>query len=584
VAAGRLLDDAPEEALAHALTARRLASRISAVREAVGLAAYRMGEWQTAITELRTYHRMSGRRTHLAVLADCERALGRPAKAIDIYRSVQPGELGPAETIELLIVAAGARSDLGQPDATVAMLEVSELTANQPWAARLRYAYADALLAAGRQQEAREWFARAADADEEGETDAAERLLEMDGVVLDLAEPDEDQPEAGDTTTDPDVEPSTSDDEDPLGVEELEAYDRELQDPAVEDQLTTDSPVTRVGEAGAYDRELPDPPVEDQPTIDSPATQVEDPAVDEGNRAEAAARVDGSVAPSTAEDRPTDPDLAPPEPAGPQLVDAYDLVILDLDGVVYVGEEPIPGAVKAIERLRREGPRVVFATNNASRSADQVAALLTRLGVEATATDVLTSAAVAADALAERLSAEAPVLVLGSDALANEVRRVGLTVVQDADALPAAVVQGYAPHVGWTHLAEACLAIQGGAQWIVTNTDTTLPTARGVVLGNGSLVAALRTALAREPDLVVGKPQPALFTAAAANAGAARPLVVGDRLDTDIDGAANAGMDSLLVLTGISTAEEARRAAPDRRPTFLAADLAALFEPPQPTT
>jgi tetratricopeptide (TPR) repeat protein len=186
VAAGQLIDEDPEEAMAHALAARRLASRIAAVREAVGLAAYAAGEWQTAIAELRTYHRMSGKQTHLAVLADCERALGRPERAVDIYRAADKAALVSVEAIELLIVAAGARGDMGQKDAAVAMLQVRELAgeADEPWAARLRYAYADALLAVGRREEAREWFARAADADTEATTDAAERLLELDGVVL----------------------------------------------------------------------------------------------------------------------------------------------------------------------------------------------------------------------------------------------------------------------------------------------------------------------------------------------------------------------------------------------------------------
>ncbi len=150
------------------------------------MAAYDAGEWQTAIAELRTYHRMTGRQTHLAVLADCERALGRPERAIDLYRSVNRELLDSAEAIELLIVAAGARQDLGQGDAAVAMLQVRELTgdATEAWVARLRYAYADSLLAVGRREEAREWFARAADVDQDAETDAAERLLELDGVVI----------------------------------------------------------------------------------------------------------------------------------------------------------------------------------------------------------------------------------------------------------------------------------------------------------------------------------------------------------------------------------------------------------------
>jgi tetratricopeptide (TPR) repeat protein len=185
VAAGELIDEEPETALAHTLVARRLASRIPAVREAVGLAAYHAGQWQTAIGELRAYHRMSGQLTHVAVLADCERALGRPERAIDMYRATDRDQLAPDEAVELLIVAAGARSDLGQHEAAVTMLQVRELTAEEPWVARLRYAYADALLTLGRAAEAREWFARAAEVDEDATTDAAERLLDLDGVVLD---------------------------------------------------------------------------------------------------------------------------------------------------------------------------------------------------------------------------------------------------------------------------------------------------------------------------------------------------------------------------------------------------------------
>jgi tetratricopeptide (TPR) repeat protein len=186
VATGRLIDEDPETALAHALAARRLAARIAAVREAVGLAAYHAGDWQTAIAELRTYHRLTGRQTHLAVLADAERALGRPERAIDLYRNADRKSLDPAAAVELLIVAAGARRDLGQDDAAVAMLQVRELSsdADEPWVPRLRYAYADALFNAGRRDEAREWFARAAEADVDAQTDAAERLLELDGVVL----------------------------------------------------------------------------------------------------------------------------------------------------------------------------------------------------------------------------------------------------------------------------------------------------------------------------------------------------------------------------------------------------------------
>ncbi|GGM62968.1 hypothetical protein GCM10011608_55260 [Micromonospora sonchi] len=193
MATGQLIDEDPAEALAHALAARRLAARIAAVREAVGLAAYHARDWQTALAELRTYHRMSGVQSHLAVIADCERALGRPERAIDLFRGADQEKLDRAVAIELLIVAAGARGDLGQRDAAVAMLQVPELTteATEPWTARLRYAYADALLAVERRAEAREWFSRAAEVDVDAETDAAERLLELDGVVIEGDDDDE---------------------------------------------------------------------------------------------------------------------------------------------------------------------------------------------------------------------------------------------------------------------------------------------------------------------------------------------------------------------------------------------------------
>lgn len=258
---------------------------------------------------------------------------------------------------------------------------------------------------------------------------------------------------------------------------------------------------------------------------------------------------------------------------------AYDLFILDLDGVLYLIEEPISAAVKAVGRLRAEGRPLLYVTNNASRTAREVADLLTELGMAAGPDEVLTSAAAAAEVLAARYPAGAPVLVVGADALRAEVRAAGLVPVATADAAPVAVVQGYGRQVGWTDLAEAAVAVRNGALWVATNTDRTLPSPRGPLPGNGSLVAALGTALRREPDLVVGKPEPALFRTAAQRAGSARPLVVGDRLDTDMAGASRAGMDSLLVLTGVSGAADLLTAPPEVRPTYVARDLHGLFEP-----
>lgn len=261
-----------------------------------------------------------------------------------------------------------------------------------------------------------------------------------------------------------------------------------------------------------------------------------------------------------------------------RFLDRYDLVILDLDGVVYLVDRPIPAAVSAIARLHTNGPPVAFATNNASRSADQVADLLNGMGIPARADEVLTSAAATAALLAERLPPAAPVLVVGADALRAEVRGAGLTPVFEAAAGPVAVVQGYGPQVGWSDLAEAAVAVRQGALWVATNTDRTLPSTRGPLPGNGALVAALRTALEREPDVVVGKPEPALFATAARRSGASRPLVVGDRLDTDIEGAVRAGLDSVLVLTGVATPADLLAAPPHRRPTYVASDLSGLFD------
>ncbi|MEU4620226.1 HAD-IIA family hydrolase [Actinoplanes sp. NPDC023801] len=262
------------------------------------------------------------------------------------------------------------------------------------------------------------------------------------------------------------------------------------------------------------------------------------------------------------------------------LAGGYDLVIFDLDGVVFLIDKPIPGAAEAVERLRADATTIAYATNNASRRAAEVATLLTGMGVSATPAEVLTSAGASAALLAERLPAGAPVLVVGAEALRGEVRDAGLTPVDSAEDEPVAVVQGYGPEVGWKILAEAALAVRAGAAWYATNADRTLPSPRGPLPGNGSLVAVLRTALDRDPDVVVGKPQPALFRTAASRSGAQRPLSIGDRLDTDIQGAVTAGIDSLLVLTGVSGPADLLAAPEDRRPTYVAADLSALFRPP----
>ncbi len=187
VAAGMLVDEDPQRALEHARFARRRASRIAVVREAAGIAAYHAGEWNEALGELRAARRMGGGPGHLAVMADIERAMGRPERALELVRSPEARELGRAETIELAIVAAGARRDLGELDAAVVGLQIPELdpSRREPWSPRLFYAYADNLLAAGRESDALQWFVHAVDADELGETDAAERIAELTGEPID---------------------------------------------------------------------------------------------------------------------------------------------------------------------------------------------------------------------------------------------------------------------------------------------------------------------------------------------------------------------------------------------------------------
>jgi HAD superfamily hydrolase (TIGR01450 family) len=242
------------------------------------------------------------------------------------------------------------------------------------------------------------------------------------------------------------------------------------------------------------------------------------------------------------------------------------------------GARPIPHAVEAVEAARTAGRTVVFATNNASRTPQQAAEHLCVIGLAASPEEFVTSPQVASRLLAERHGSGAKVLVVGGPSLADQLRADGLDPV-DADAADVvAVVQGWSPDLDWPRLAEGAYAIRRGAHWMATNVDATLPTERGLAPGNGSLVAALRHATGVEPD-VAGKPEPGMFTVAAQRIGARRPLVVGDRLDTDIEGAVRAGMDSLLVLTGVDTVETALHAEPVRRPTFITPDLSGIAAP-----
>ncbi len=213
VMVGRHIDDDPEVAWQHALAARGRAARIGVVREAAGLAAYRAGHYAEALAELRTARRLTGSDEHLPVIADCERAVGRPDRALTIAASPDVGRLAVDQRVEMLIVEAGARADLGQLEAAVITLQVGLLDSKvkAPWVPRLRSAYADALAAAGREAEARHWLERAAEADPDDLTGAAERLAEIDGLVLTDLEDDGDGDDHegvddGDVDTPADVE------------------------------------------------------------------------------------------------------------------------------------------------------------------------------------------------------------------------------------------------------------------------------------------------------------------------------------------------------------------------------------------
>ena len=262
-------------------------------------------------------------------------------------------------------------------------------------------------------------------------------------------------------------------------------------------------------------------------------------------------------------------------------LDGVDVVLADLDGVVYAGPKARPHAVESLNRAG-ETRRLGYITNNASRRDASVAAHLRELGLAATRSeDVVTSPQAAMRLLRERVPAGATVLVVGGDGLVFELEKAGYIVTRSADEGPSAVVQGFAPEVGWGQLAEAAYALalpedEGGIPWIATNTDWTIPQARGIAPGNGTLVSAVHTAVGRLA-VVAGKPERPIFDEAVARFGARHPLFIGDRLDTDIRGANSAGIDAVLVLTGVDTRDSARRAPAADRPAWIVADLTALL-------
>ncbi|MCL9795962.1 HAD-IIA family hydrolase, partial [Frankia sp. AgKG'84/4] len=260
------------------------------------------------------------------------------------------------------------------------------------------------------------------------------------------------------------------------------------------------------------------------------------------------------------------------------LAELFDVALMDLDGVVNRGGAAVPHAADTIAAVGRRGLRTVYVTNNALRTPEAVADRLTGFGVPAAAADVVTSAQAAAHVLAERLPVGARVLVLGGRGLRDAVADEGLTPVDSAEPTPDAVVQGFDPELTYARIAEAAYAIRAGAWWVASNADRTVPTERGIAPGNGSIAALLSAATERQP-LVAGKPEAAMHRESMRRSGARTPIIVGDRLDTDIEAGYRASTPTLLVFTGVTTPAELLAAPPEHRPSFLAADLRGLLRP-----
>jgi glycerol-1-phosphatase len=266
-----------------------------------------------------------------------------------------------------------------------------------------------------------------------------------------------------------------------------------------------------------------------------------------------------------------------PAGSGRALSEAYDTALLDLDGVVYAGGDAIVHAVDSLAVARAGGMRLAYVTNNALRTPDVVATHLTELGIPTGADDVITSAQAVARLISDQVPAGARVLVIGGEGLRAALRERGLEPVESAEDDPAAVVQGYGgPELPWGRFAEACYAVARGVPWFASNTDLTIPSGRGIAPGNGAAVEVVRIATSAEPQ-VAGKPLPPMHRETILRTGAQRPLVVGDRLDTDIEGAFNGEVDSLLVLTGVTDGAQLLAAPQQHRPTYVDADLRGLL-------
>jgi len=263
--------------------------------------------------------------------------------------------------------------------------------------------------------------------------------------------------------------------------------------------------------------------------------------------------------------------------SGTALCEAYDLAMLDLDGVVYIGGHAVPGAAESIAAVRSRGMKVAFVTNNAARPPATVADHLRDLGIEAESGDVVNSAQAAAAVLRERYGARARVVLLGAVGLVEALEDAGLVPV-GVDEEAVAAVTGYGPDVVWRDVMRLASRIRDGLPWVASNTDGSLPTPYGVAPGHGVMVDMIARFAGVTPT-VAGKPEPPLLQETIRRVGGERPLMVGDRLDTDIAGGTAAEVDTLLVMTGVTDLEGLAHAAPALRPTYISADLGGLLAP-----
>lgn len=259
------------------------------------------------------------------------------------------------------------------------------------------------------------------------------------------------------------------------------------------------------------------------------------------------------------------------------LAATYQVGLVDLDGVVCWGERSVPHATAALSRAYSSGMRPLFVTNNASRTPGEVIRLLQGLGLPATEGDVITAAEAAARLVASLVPPRSRVLVIGGSAMEQALREENLIPVRSAEDTPRAVVQGLSPEVDWSQLAEGAYAVARGLPWIVSNMDPAVPRDRGIAPGNGAMAAAIRIVTGREP-LVAGKPERGFYQEALRRCADGQSLSIGDRLDTDIAGARRVDMDSMLVLTGVTSVTDLLAAPPPHRPTYVAADLRGLLE------